>query len=264
MSTKFLCLAGAFGSVEKFQVQMAPLVNELEGDGTASFYFAHGQHEAKPPPGFEEFFGGPPFYRWMEAVAPPPTAEGETNPAVEDGLEKIRDFPQGASPEDTLRLFNPFGRSEALAKTAAEALEFLKGIIKEHGPFDAIVGYSEGSILAGTLIMREQALREAGGYNNHFKLAMFFGGWPPLKQDLTGMMYCDETDEVIPIPTCHVIGSLDPYVDGSMALYNVCDPETAILFDHAKGHTLPRTKETVKELGDTIRDMIKEARAREQ
>ena len=41
-----------------------------------------------------------------------------------------------------------------------------------------------------------------------------------------------------------------------MALYNVCDPETAVIFDHAKGYTLPREKRLVKELGDTIRDTI--------
>jgi hypothetical protein len=52
------------------------------------------------------------------------------------------------------------------------------------------------------------------------------------------------------------VGSLDPYLDGSMALYNICDPDTAYLFDHAKGHTLPRDKHIVKELGDTIRRMI--------
>ena len=50
-----------------------------------------------------------------------------------------------------------------------------------------------------------------------------------------------------------LVGSLDPYLAGSMALYNVCDPDTAYLFDHAKGHTLPRDKHTVKELGDVIR-----------
>jgi hypothetical protein len=32
--------------------------------------------------------------------------------------------------------------------------------------------------------------------------------------------------------------------------------DTAYLFDHAKGHTLPRDKETVHELGDKIREMI--------
>ena len=48
-----------------------------------------------------------------------------------------------------------------------------------------------------------------------------------------------------------------------MALFNVCDADTAVLFDHAKGHTLPRDKETVTELADTIRDMIKGIAERE-
>ena len=54
----------------------------------------------------------------------------------------------------------------------------------------------------------------------------------------------------------NAVGSLDPYVHGSLALFNVCDPDTAYLFDHAKGHTLPRDKDTVKELGDVVREAI--------
>lgn len=53
-----------------------------------------------------------------------------------------------------------------------------------------------------------------------------------------------------------LVGSLDPYIDGSMALYNVCDDDAAYLFDHARGHTLPRDRETIKELGDVVRDAI--------
>lgn len=45
-----------------------------------------------------------------------------------------------------------------------------------------------------------------------------------------------------------------------MALYNVCDLDTAVLFDHAKGHTLPRDKETIKELVDVIRDAVTDMR----
>jgi hypothetical protein len=60
------------------------------------------------------------------------------------------------------------------------------------------------------------------------------------------------------------VGSLDPYLDGSMALFNVCNPDTAILFDHAKGHTLPRDKDTVTELCDVIRDMMAEIKLHEQ
>jgi len=51
------------------------------------------------------------------------------------------------------------------------------------------------------------------------------------------------------------VGSLDPYLAGSIALYNICDMDNAYLFDHAKGHTLPRDKEVVRELGDIIRTM---------
>ena len=40
-----------------------------------------------------------------------------------------------------------------------------------------------------------------------------------------------------------------------MALYNICDIDTAYLFDHAKGHTLPRDKNTVREIGNILRDM---------
>lgn len=56
------------------------------------------------------------------------------------------------------------------------------------------------------------------------------------------------------------VGSLDPYLAGSVALYNVCDGDTAHLFDHAKGHTLPRDKETVRELGDIVRRMASDLR----
>lgn len=31
--------------------------------------------------------------------------------------------------------------------------------------------------------------------------------------------------------------------------------DTASLFDHAKGHTLPRDKETVRELGEIVRGL---------
>ncbi|ORY18178.1 serine hydrolase FSH [Clohesyomyces aquaticus] len=240
---RFLCLAGAFGNVDKFAVQLAPIVNQLEEDGTA------------PSPGFEDFFGGPPFFRFL--------AESQEPDAV-DGLERIRDFPSGASPEDTLRLFNPVGNTDGLVATASHALEYLQDAVREKGPFDGIIGYSEGALVGGTLIMKEAEFRKKGDYNNHIKMAMFFGGWPPLKPDLRGMMLADETDLTVPVPTIHVIGSLDPYLDGSLALFNVCDPDTAVLFDHAKGHTLPRDKDTVKELCDVIRDMIADIRAREE
>lgn len=58
--------------------------------------------------------------------------------------------------------------------------------------------------------------------------------------------------------------SIDPFRHGAFALYNVCDPDTAIFFDTGKGHTIPRSGLVIKELGDAVRDMIAKATGAEE
>jgi len=163
-------------------------------------------------------------------------------------------------------------------KSTDNALKYLVKIMEERGPFEGIIGYSEGATVAATLLLHEQRRLKKKGIQPMFKYAIFFAGWPPVDPDSHAMILSDETEAMIEIPTCHIseytcnpkqkirgfrlltrstVGSLDPYVHGSLALYNVCDPDTAYLFDHAKGHTLPRDKDTVKELGDVVREAIK-------
>jgi hypothetical protein len=48
----------------------------------------------------------------------------------------------------------------------------------------------------------------------------------------------------------------DPYRYGALALYNVCDADTANMFDTGKGHTIPRTGKVISELGDAVRELI--------
>lgn len=236
-------------NIQKFKVQLAPLMKELESDKSASFYFVQGPYEVSPPPGYEDFYGGPPYYRFIV----PSEADAETT----DVIERIRDFPQLETPEMTMRELMTYG----VAKTddsARRTLAYLYEIMERDGPFDGIVGYSEGATIAGTLLLHEQVRERNEGRVPMFKCALFFGGWPPMTPALDGIVLADQSDLMIDTPTCHVIGSLDPYLHGNIALYNVCDPDTAFIFDHAKGHTLPRDKHMVKELGDTIRRMIDE------
>lgn len=49
---------------------------------------------------------------------------------------------------------------------------------------------------------------------------------------------------------------LDPFKCGGRALYNVCDEDTATLFDTVNGHTLPRAGLVLQELGNAIRELI--------
>lgn len=62
------------------------------------------------------------------------------------------------------------------------------------------------------------------------------------------ILLADESDAVIDVPTLHVVGCNDPYIMGAKALYNMCDEDLGELFDHGKGHTVPRDGQTIREL----------------
>ncbi|CAD6443640.1 b34df6cb-47cc-4eed-8c17-f661ba13acdb [Sclerotinia trifoliorum] len=254
---KFLCLCGAYGSSDKFRVQLAPLIKELASDETAELFFAHGPVDAFPPEGYEDYFGPGPHYRFIKP--------GNAEEGGSDLLDRIRNFPKGATAEDQMRELMRIGVGSAAPvpnangihcdESAQDAMEYLYDIMQEEGPFDGIIGYSEGATVAGTLLLHEQKRFEIEGRLPMFKCAVFFAGWPPLTPEFDGIVLADTTDLTITIPTLHIIGSLDPYLAGCISLYNVCDMDNAYLFDHGKGHTLPRDPETVRELGNIIRTM---------
>lgn len=70
------------------------------------------------------------------------------------------------------------------------------------------------------------------------------------------ILLADQCQDVIDIPTLHVVGYTDPYILGAIALFNMCNQDSAEMFDHGKGHTLPRDAKTIKELGDAIDRLI--------
>jgi hypothetical protein len=167
----------------------------LESDQSAEFHFVQGPYEVTPPEGYEDFFGGAPYYRFI-------VAEGEEASKV-DVLERIRDFPQLETPEMTMRELMTYGIART-DKSAAHTLKYLYGIMESEGPFDGVVGYSEGATIAATLLLHEQMLQEEHGRIPMFKCALFFGGWPPVKPTLDGLVLSDESDLMIDIPTCHI------------------------------------------------------------
>ncbi|KAL1597187.1 hypothetical protein SLS60_008769 [Paraconiothyrium brasiliense] len=192
---RLLCLPGAYGSIEKFKVQLAPIVKELQEDKTAEFHFIQGPYEVVPPEGYEEFFGGAPYFRFI-------VPEGEEAEKV-DVIERIRDFPQLETPEMTMRELMTYGVART-DKSAAHTLQYLYDLMEKEGPFDGIVGYSEGATIAGTLLLHEQLLQENHGRTPMFKFALFFGGWPPMKPTLDGIVLADESELMIDVPTCHI------------------------------------------------------------
>jgi hypothetical protein len=180
-------------------------VKELRSDNTAELYFVHGPIEAFPPEGFEEFFGGGPYFRFIRPLKP---EEGGGN----DLLDRIRNFPKGATAEDQMRELMRGGvgsvpvpdADDCGNQSAQEALDYLYRIMEEQGPFDGIIGYSEGATIAATILLHEQRRFEIEGIPPMFKCALFFAGWPPMNPELNSIVLADESDLTINIPTCHI------------------------------------------------------------
>jgi hypothetical protein len=93
----------------------------------------------------------------------------------------------------------------------------------------------EAQFVALTLILEEKRRFVEEGIPRRIKAAVFFACPHPFKLKCGTMILADTNDEFIDIPTCHVLGAGDPYLTGAVALYNVCDEDTAVLFDHGKG-----------------------------
>ena len=175
----------------------APIVKELTEDGTATFHFIHGPCPTTPPEGFEEYFGNPPYFRFIEPD------DDVRKTGQDDILERIRNFPDCETPEDTMRELMKEGVGTSHRSTDA-ALKFLLKIMEEQGPFEGIIGYSEGATVASTLLLLEQRRFHEKGIAPMFKYAIFFAGWPPMDPRTHAMILSDESDEMIEIPTCHI------------------------------------------------------------
>lgn len=112
--------------------------------------------------------------------------------------------------------------------------------VKVRGPFDGVVGFSEGgAAAAGALI--EDAVNPFG----HFKCGIFFCAAVPLKLDLakTGQfqsLSAAVDGVVIKVPTAHIWsneGESHPGMGKDLAL--LCEPSLRSEYVHRLGHDVP-------------------------
>ena len=177
-----------------------------------------------------------------------------------EALEKHRNFVEQENPERSIRNGErPI--DEDTLQSIENAMKHLRKTLTESGPFQGVIGYSEGAAMAATLLVEELERAETTGVPSTLKCGIFMGGAPPFRPAVGGWYLWDEVGEVLKVPTCHVIGVADPYLHCALALHSICDSDKAIIFDHGWGHTIPRDADIVQELGSTIREMIADAEA---
>ena len=228
----------------------APLKDELAKDRRPiDFHCINGKTETFRIPGLEDSFEGP-FYRYydesvstIDDMAPWILTTSLLDAEPEDWMRKLRD--------NGLATVNP---------TAAVA--FIQDYADHQPePFELVLGFSEGASVAASIIVHQARTHCV----NAFQGAIFICGEPPYDTEGHQSLLADEATTRIRIPTAHIVGSTDPGRPASLALYNICDGESSIPFDHGKGHTVPCDGRSIMGMAAAIRevrDRILRAQAR--
>jgi hypothetical protein len=192
---KFLCLPGAYGSAkaswpatltvfwedwanlatQNFRVQLAPLADELEARGLATFAYTQGSHEVEPPLGWEDYFGARPLYRLLD------TRHGDNF----ENLRRLRHMPYSVNAEDAMRMFQDSGEGEDWHQQVwRNTLDYVMQKVDENPQVDAIIGYSEGAMVGASLLVEEARQAQQTGREPRIKVRTAPGSCGPRVIDL--------------------------------------------------------------------------------
>ncbi|KAE8355131.1 serine hydrolase FSH [Aspergillus coremiiformis] len=263
---EFLCLPGSFGNENTFKVQLGnhttprprssnhpltnppgPLITELQRTNTAHFHFTQGSILTHPPPEFESYFGPPPHYRFIQVR--------------DDFMSTLRSLPKIRTREQAIHYLETGTKDDLAVQTSRAAVTAILEQIDQNASIQGLIGYSEGAAIAASVMIEEQRRKKETGRPVRIKCAVFISGWPAIDIRSGNCIVPSDEDgeEYIPVPTCHVIGAEDVFLEGSKVLYEICNGENAEFFDHGGGHIIPRNARTLRELGDVIRAMVRDS-----
>ncbi|KAL8694266.1 MAG: hypothetical protein Q9218_001034 [Villophora microphyllina] len=239
---KILCLHGGGANGNVLQTSLAPVTYELSKSDDVQFFYLNGPIECPPAFGVAEQFDGP-FYRFFDNDAPHITQIAKVARAVAKSA---------TSPEDYARQLRKRGWTSVQSDRVCD---FLEQYVESHpdAPFDGILGFSEGASVAASLILR----RAAQGKQDFFRFAIFICATLIFHYNAKDAILADETTERIDIPTANIVGSKDPGRNGSLALYNLCDPSSSSMYDHGNSHTIPWGQKATEGMTEEVRGVIR-------
>jgi len=125
------------------------------------------------------------------------------------------------------------------------SLQALEQVIHEEGPFDGVLGFSQGGAAAAILCAAIQTEQIAAP---QFRFGLFFGAFAP--RDPTYSVFIKSA--ALNLPSLHFYGEADNLVteDRSSELHGFFDGGAALMISHPQGHcipSLPEVRNRVKE-----------------
>ncbi|GAN01100.1 ovarian cancer-associated gene 2 protein homolog [Mucor ambiguus] len=133
-----------------------------------------------------------------------------------------------------------------------ESIEYVKDVLIKEGPFDGIMGFSQGGCFAALLteLLEDRTyfpdLISPTFEHPPFKFSIIVAGFKPTMQEATNIML--NKDKPVKTSSMHFIGDLDTLVlpEAMVSLSETFENPT--IFRHAGGHYLPSNSSSRKEL----------------
>lgn len=139
------------------------------------------------------------------------------------------------------------------------AVNVVRSWVDEKGPFDVLMGYSEGAVTIVAYLHRIWRAQKKAGVDRvewPVKGAIFMGASPPVValngDKLDTLLSSEQVGEIFTLNTLHIVGSQDAIIDKSLELFRLCEEDRATLFDTGKGHIFSRAPK----MGDKIQQRI--------
>ena len=195
---RILCLHGWRTSGDILSFQMGALQAHVT---SANYVFLDAPYPARgdPDPGIALFYADRPYYEWFYRNDDGNGGSGVSDATITyEGLE--------------------------------DSVQRLLGYIDTHGPFDGLLGFSQGASMVTRVLKIQQQTRAAGARCCRF--AILIGGVPPGEAAAAA-------GPPIAVPSLHIMGEADPFLPESRKLQAMYAVGTRTSLTHQETHNIP-------------------------
>ncbi|KAG1309341.1 hypothetical protein G6F64_005388 [Rhizopus arrhizus] len=122
-----------------------------------------------------------------------------------------------------------------------ESINYVQQVLDKQGPFDGILGFSQGASFAA--ILTELLEKSSPGFDHHapFKFSVIVSGFKPTMQEATNSMLTKE--HKLKTPSLHYIGDLDTLVLPEKMFLLTEVFENPVIFHHSGGYESPTSQQ---------------------
>lgn len=135
------------------------------------------------------------------------------------------------------------------SESAKQALNYVQDIIAEDGPFDGIVGFSEGAAIALALLLRHATENPLDPPHAICKWAILFS-CVGIDRELNKL----EDDGLLNIPSLQILDPSDSLL-GAGGTNVASEPGLAKTIFHGRGHDIPRDSSMVNTIVAAVQDL---------